>query len=682
MSKTLKKSILLIIIALGILFLGKTTVNATTMSDEFKQILNDEGKLVVTDTTLSENKITFLKEYLNNKYKVSNYNEENSTCDLTFFNTNETHNIEVVYEERISDDFNSILKNGKLQIPSSSKNGVRESIDRYLQRISEDNQKYYFGCSYYEHNEEGEEAEDETVLINKECTKVTIRMKNRETGILEQHTVEILYLTKMSENFKKKLNLNESGKLILNSTEPKNGDDMFWLLYLKFNENNPEEGYYFENPSADCTEIDITIDPNKESEETHRVKIGYDYDKKIKQKLQGFISSFPKNIEFFHVRDLDIINYFIYNIESDDTEHLDAFSGELKSAIKNNNIKYSVYNKMGDGMFERLFVERKGIALFEFNDVIYYMDSGLGTKAQSIIYVPNGTGNTKEKLMEAAQKRIDEYLGKRATATITYKESAYDYWLHTQYEENVQDKANLTFEEFVSKKYDYINKESEEEDLKNYFGNNGIAKNDDIFNVTIKVGNKEKSFPFVIKKDSSKMIKPNHTTTDMITNVEINSPATSVPLDTSVEAEKITEGNEYDRIIEVLGIKDNEMFDLKLYSDSLEKYIEKLSDGTFEVRIPISEKFKGKNNLIVYYVDENNDKKEYEVEVKDNFAIFYTDHFSIYTLAVGNGAETDTNTNKGEKDETPKTGVESYISYAVMTTIIAGAGIIALKKKI
>jgi hypothetical protein len=57
-----------------------------------------------------------------------------------------------------------------------------------------------------------------------------------------------------------------------------------------------------------------------------------------------------------------------------------------------------------------------------------------------------------------------------------------------------------------------------------------------------------------------------------------------------------------------------------------------LSNGQFEVRIPISEKFKGKN-LIVYYVNDNGDIDEHKVSIKENFAVFNTDHFSIYTLA-------------------------------------------------
>ena len=74
------------------------------------------------------------------------------------------------------------------------------------------------------------------------------------------------------------------------------------------------------------------------------------------------------------------------------------------------------------------------------------------------------------------------------------------------------------------------------------------------------------------------------------------------------------------------------MFDISLFSNSVNKYISKLENGSFEVRIPINEKFKDKN-LVVYYVDDIGKVTEYPVEISNNEAIFKTNHFSIYTLA-------------------------------------------------
>ena len=70
------------------------------------------------------------------------------------------------------------------------------------------------------------------------------------------------------------------------------------------------------------------------------------------------------------------------------------------------------------------------------------------------------------------------------------------------------------------------------------------------------------------------------------------------------------------------------MFDLNLYSDSLGKYITKLDDGKFEVRIPVPDNFKGKN-LTVYYVDENgilhmHGVYEFSMPDKDRKVFYYS----------------------------------------------------------
>ena len=159
------------------------------------------------------------------------------------------------------------------------------------------------------------------------------------------------------------------------------------------------------------------------------------------------------------------------------------------------------------------------------------------------------------------------------------------------------------------------------------------AEGDFFFNVEV-IG-KEESYKFVIIKDDTKLAVPSYTTVDLNTNVSVTTDSSTVPLDTVVEVNKLTEGSEYDRIIEILDIEENETCDIKLYSGSLNKYVTELEDGKFEVKIPVPEKFKGKKNLIVYYVDENNTPIPYTVTIdeEENTVSFLTDHFSIYTLA-------------------------------------------------
>jgi len=638
-----KRIFLLVIMFFLLMLVSTSNVFATdTMPDELKQILNEEGKLVITDTTMAEDKFKFIQEYVSKYnvdgeywFEVNNYNEENSTCDITV--RGETYNVEIIYEEVISDEFKTILKDGKIHIPSSTKIGVVDKINSCFYKLAESNEEYQFRVATYgvlneEESTEEDKIYDEVPYIDENCTKVTIQMRDKNWKLLEQHTVEISYLTEKSDAFKKELN--KDGKLVFNSVKP-NTPEEFWGLYeLLFYMKDEGKGYGFEYESEDYSSVNFTIYSGTDKEETHRVEIEYNYNKGIDKKFQEFRTNFPEDVEYFQVRDLELINYWINNVENDDSEHLDQYSGELKALVKNSNIKYYVDNRMG--WWSPFEVGRKGIAIFKFKDIVYYINSYLGTEAEYVIYVPNEIGDTKEEIMAAAQRRIDKYLEKQENiqATISYAGTAWEanvrYWYEIDKENGELENPNTTFEEYLS---NFLPEEDEN------FGIDGVNVNDDSFIVTIKVGDKEKDFNVIIKKDSSKMVTPKYKTVDMETNIEINSEDSSIPLDTHIKAEKLTNGKEYERILKILDLKENEMFDLKLYSDSLEDYITKLPNGEFEVRIPISEDFKNKD-LKAYYVDENGKIEKYDITKKDGYAMFKTNHFSIYTLAEEKVSET------------------------------------------
>lgn len=137
---------------------------------------------------------------------------------------------------------------------------------------------------------------------------------------------------------------------------------------------------------------------------------------------------------------------------------------------------------------------------------------------------------------------------------------------------------------------------------------------------------------FVILKDNDKITIPTYKSVDVSTEVEVTCEGTNIPLDTRIGVDKLTEGEEYQKIMEVLDVKENATFDITLFSMSVDEYISKLDNGTFEVKLPLSDNFKNKS-LIVYFVDDSKNIVEYNVEVINGYAAFNTDHFSIYTLA-------------------------------------------------
>lgn len=620
------------------------------MSEEFKNILNEDGKLVVKDTTMRDNKYEVLNEYLS-KYNGTNYNfyivnhkEDFSTCKIARSVVNsgtpEEYEIEVVFQEEFSEEFKSILKNGKLEIRTSNQNNMKEKISRCLRALSEKNPNYTFSISNYY---DGTKSVD---LINEDCTKVTIRMGSKSSSTtVEQHVVEVTCNSEKSEEFKNYLNKN--GKIEMNAVKPAN--EIIFERYFEFLLMDEESGndISFENLAEDFSSVDLTVNG-----ETHNVGIVYNYNNDVKTKFDNYIKNFPSDIEYFQVRDLELINYWVNNVGKDGTESLDMFSGELKSYLNYKNMKFYVDNRAGDnGPF---YTVRLGIAVFKYDDVIYNIYDTLGTRAEHIIYVPSETSNTKEALMAAAQKRINEYLGKEGIVTISYAGTAYEAWAKELYNNreiywpgiDEAFEGKMTFERFLELGNDLIPTYNDFEEVS---GIKGLKENDETFIATIKVGNKQESFHIIIKNDSSKMVTPSYKTADITTDIEISSNSSSIPLDTSIKAEKITSGTEYEKIIKLLDVKENAMFDLKLYSDSLEKYITKLDDGTFEVKIPVPEKLKGKK-LIAYYVTGDGKTEEYEVEVKDGYAIFNTKHFSIYTLAETKTNEENNNNNEQENN--------------------------------
>ena len=290
--------------------------------------------------------------------------------------------------------------------------------------------------------------------------------------------------------------------------------------------------------------------------------------------------------------------------------HTVNYSGELKEYLGNSNVDFRV-TMIGAGMDTDLYLEACGDAVILINDIMYasvpYMTIA---QVEHIVYVPDGTATDRASLMAAAQQRINEYLGSDARVVVSYG-GAFNTLTDPWYDDDEAYQAEMLY---------YLGLETAPED---YF----VATSGDM------------QYKFLIIADSSKMMEPTYKTVDAASNVTISSTSAEIPLDTSMRANQLTSGTEYDKVIETLGVEENVTFDLKLYSQSTESYVSKLENGTFEVQIPITEEL-GDKDLIAYYVDEDGKVVEYEVTVKDGNAVFATDHFSIYTIAEarsGNG---------------------------------------------
>lgn len=427
--------------------------------------------------------------------------------------------------------------------------------------------------------------------------------------------------TIMSDQFKKLLT---NGKIIVPSAEPadEQAEYAYLMGYLCMFET--EDVYYYPERISDGV-FDIAgwmqNEPYDMIEE-HRVEVVFDAELDTKELAvaKDVVDNIPYESNSwewegevyeerwspFLITDMEAVNMWASKYDRDDAtahRHTVNYSGELKEYLGNSNVDFRV-TMIGAGMDTDLYLEACGDAVILINDIMYasvpYM-----TKAQveHIVYVPDGTATDKDSLMAAAQKRINEYLGSDSKVKVSYGGS-FNTLTDPWYDDD---------EAYQAEMLDCLGLETAPE---HYF----VATSGDM------------QYKFLIMVDSSKMIMPTYKTVDASSNVVISSDSAEIPLDTSMRANQLTSGTEYDKVIETLGVEENVTFDLKLYSQSTASYVSELESGKFEVQIPITEELKDKD-LVAYYVDGNDKVVEYEVTVKDGCAVFATDHFSIYTIA-------------------------------------------------
>ena len=199
----------------------------------------------------------------------------------------------------------------------------------------------------------------------------------------------------------------------------------------------------------------------------------------------------------------------------------------------------------------------------------------------------------------------------------------------------------------------------------------------------------------IVKSETIK----NETIKNEDTNIELNADTNVIPSNTKLEAKEIKVEKILNVVKESLKEISNKYisYDITLKSDGVAIQ----PNGKVKISIPIPSDF-DKTKLSIFRVLDDGTKIKYDTKIENNFATIETDHFSTYVLAennvVINNDNTEKNeqentsieptqestetTNKGEKDKTPKTGTIDIIGYVLATTILAGVGIVALKKNL
>ena len=389
------------------------------------------------------------------------------------------------------------------------------------------------------------------------------------------------------------------------------------------------------------------------------VTINYIYDKNTKKVVDSIVSKLEERV--YNVSDLEIISYWLNG------GSILYYSNDLMSTLGYKNFEnFSFDVRAGDN--SSFNTVEAGILKFIYNDTIYFMADFVEVDGNNIIYVEDNTDSND--LMKSAQTRIDNYFGKdkvKLVDTGNLEEFLDSYVLDNQ---DIIDEM-YEYNESMKNLPGYVAKTKEEianqlKDEMRSMVSDILKENEHIYKVIIG----DNTYYTLIRSDSSKMIETTYRTSDILTDVSISSSNKTIPYDALVNVRKITDGETYKRILDILKLTNSEMYDLKLFSKSLDNYVSKLVNGSFEVKIPIKDEYKNKN-LVAYYVDDNGKVTEYEVTVKDGYAIFNTDHFSIYTLGVKNV-------------NNPQTGdniINSVILAFVSIICLSGIGIYFYKNK-
>jgi hypothetical protein len=435
-------------------------------------------------------------------------------------------------------------------------------------------------------------------------------------------------------------------------TEPMEMDFYTNGYFVKLNEdyNDDNVNVGLNNCNGTYTVCELRVveqgieDPIPIGEETRSVNVVWQpTNSSIKTKVNTYINTLldiqgmgewgPNNY-YFDITDMSLINYYV----SANTKELDdnvvnrtiSYSETLRNMFGGVNMTYAIDFRAGTSYLPFSSSAFGGL-LFNYEGVVYGFADKAGIKFIEAIYVPSDTVLSDATLIAAANNRIEEYLP-NSNITITAGD-ALDTFLN-------EVGGPLDFSELI---------DTTKTTDRSYLVNFGSF-----------------SVPFVIVADSSKMINPEFATNDINTDVNISSAITTIPLDTVVSVDELDEeGEEYQRLLALIGTDKMISYNLTLFSKTKNNNIIKLDNGKFLVNIPVPSELEGKT-LIVYYVNAKNEKEAHDVTVKDGYASFETDHFSIYSL-----------TEKIAGEENPQTydGITTYFILVMISLIgLLGAG--------
>lgn len=357
-------------------------------------------------------------------------------------------------------------------------------------------------------------------------------------------------------------------------------------------------------------------------------------------KIQGKSEYGYYNTYYFELTDLNLINYYVTSntreLSSSDFSKITNYTEDVKKFFDNADLTYEIDTRAGVN-YTPFNTRAFGNLIVSYNGLRYAAQQSVGARTKEILYVPSDTEINDESLINAALKRLKEYMPNNKI-TITKGKSLNTYL----------DDANqaIDFTEITD-----------------------LTKTTD-HTYTFNFG--DFTVDFLIVADSSKMTVPVFAAKNLDKDITVTSKESSIPLDTMIIAKNLDkDSKEYQIIKKSINQNNLHSLDITLFSNVKNSKITKLENGIFEVTMPVPTDLEGKN-LAIYYVTDDGKVEEHEVTIKDGYATFQTNHFSIYTLA-----------EKTNSIVNPKTGdnISLYIILSISSLIMLTVCSICLSYK-
>ena len=653
------------------------------VSNKYNQLVKD--KIVINADNLS---LDSINSNLNYSLRALYCNEEFTMCDIAYDNYDEKyieiHNVAIELSNEISEDFKkafNIKDDGSIDIIMENDVELSYGSLYYSYYDEKTGNSLSFNCSNNKcnlslRNYSKNKSESHTVTykrINSKPTSSYLSLVKQSVDIYPGE-VEDLW-NRLGYNyqlFSKKSNSSNTRTDYCNSESSKcsvitfNSDNNVEIHNSKINikeGKSPEFNGYFPGDTISIKSI------YKDDEDyLYRVSMAYlmsktktwsylqDYSNgKAKVLYDGF-ETHTMNIEFEETNQehQQIVNEALaklanqnLDVTMDDMEYVNSFyyddPNQPSATNFNSKSLYDKFTKIIDNKhIGYFFIEEGGLGNLFFGEIggkvaLFYdgvaygtTDSIMRASKKHIIYIPDNTEDSTEAYIKAAQKRIDDYLGKNSNVTISYN-GIVDY--------NEVGEDVLEEELFDGKSY--------------------------------KITYKDREDYILIVKDSSKMKTATFNATDVSSNITVSSDNASYPTNTVVSSNQYN-NNQYKDILDKLGLKDAQIVDINLYSPSIGN-IDKFENVDFDVNVPINLKgYKGKK-LYAYYIKDDGSIEEHPIELDDFIGEFKTSHFSTYIIS----EKVD---DKILEKYNPDTA-DNIITYIVMA-IIGLSGLVIIKKRI